>query len=90
MHQPLDGQDFGGGQEFPGPWGALRSSNLTPHANGLGDRTEQQFVGMFKAFDMPVADLPVVPRPEHGDALADPGQADRGRPRGHLRLPAGP
>ena len=60
QHQPIPGQDFGGGQEFPGPWGALRSANLTPHANGLGGKTEQQFIGMFKAFDMPVADLPVV------------------------------
>jgi hypothetical protein len=60
QHQPLPGQDFSGGQEFPGPWGALRSANLTPHATGLGDRTEAQFVGMFKAFDMPVADLPTV------------------------------
>jgi hypothetical protein len=39
----------------------MRSSNLTPHATGLGDRTEAQFVGMFKAFDLPVAELPEVP-----------------------------
>ena len=60
-HQPLPGQDFSGGQEFRGPWGALRSANLTPHATGLGDRTEQQFVGMFKAFALPPDQIPEVP-----------------------------
>jgi mono/diheme cytochrome c family protein len=60
MHEAIDGMDFAGGQEFPGPWGSLRSPNLTPHATGLGDRTEAQFIGMFKAFDLPAADLPVV------------------------------
>lgn len=61
MHQAIDEMQFAGGQEFPGPWGSMRSSNLTPHATGLGDRTEAQFVGMFKAFDLPVAELPEVP-----------------------------
>jgi mono/diheme cytochrome c family protein len=60
QHQPIPGLEFAGGQEFPGPWGALRSANLTPHATGMGERTEQQFIGMFKAFDIPVADLPAV------------------------------
>ena len=60
MHQPIEEMAFAGGQEFPGPWGSQRSSNLTPHATGMGDRTEAQFVGMFKAFDLPLADLPEV------------------------------
>ena len=60
QHQPLPGQEFSGGQEFPGPWGALRSSNLTPHATGLGERGEQAFIGMFKAFNLPETDLPRV------------------------------
>jgi hypothetical protein len=60
MHQGIGEMAFAGGQEFPGPWGSLRSSNLTPHATGLGDRTEAQFVGMFKAFDLPLAALPEV------------------------------
>jgi mono/diheme cytochrome c family protein len=59
-HQPLAGQELSGGQEFTGPFGVLRSANLTPHATGLGNRDEAAFVGMFKAFDVPVADLPVV------------------------------
>lgn len=60
-HRPLPGLEFAGGREFKGPWGVLRSSNLTPHATGLGDRDEKAFVGMFKAFAVPVADLPAVP-----------------------------
>jgi mono/diheme cytochrome c family protein len=60
QHQSIKGQELSGGQEFPGPWGHLRSANLTPHATGLGEKTEQQFIGMFKAFDMPVADLPEI------------------------------
>ena len=58
---PIPGQEFSGGQEFKGPWGVVRSGNLTPHATGLGDRDEAAFVGLFKAFAMPVADLPQVP-----------------------------
>jgi hypothetical protein len=61
MHQPVTGKEFSGGQEFKGPWGTLYSANITPHATGLGDRTEQAFVGMFKAFAMPGDQLPVVP-----------------------------
>jgi hypothetical protein len=60
-HDPLPGQDFSGGQEFKGPWGVVRSGNITPHATGLGERDEQNFVGMFKAFAVPAADLPPVP-----------------------------
>jgi hypothetical protein len=59
-HLPIPGQEFAGGHEFYGPWGALRSSNLTPHATGMGDRDEKAFVGMFKAFAGPESDLPVV------------------------------
>ena len=59
--QPRAGLDFSGGREFRGPWGVLRSSNLTPHATGLGDRNEQAFVGMFKAFDIPADQVPKVP-----------------------------
>jgi mono/diheme cytochrome c family protein len=60
QHQPIAGQEFSGGQVFPGPWGALRSANLTPHATGLGDKTEQQFIGQFKVFDVPAEELPAV------------------------------
>jgi mono/diheme cytochrome c family protein len=67
-HQPMAGQMLSGGQEFNGPFGLLRSANLTPHATGLGDRTEAAFVGMFKAFDVPIADLPVV-EPKDGTIM---------------------
>ena len=51
-HQPIPGQELSGGQQFAGAFGVIYSSNLTPHATGLGDRTEAAFVGMFKAFDV--------------------------------------
>jgi hypothetical protein len=59
-HEPLRGQELSGGQEFTGAFGTLRSANLTPHATGLGDRTREAFVGMFKAFAVPASALPVV------------------------------
>ena len=89
QHQPIPGQEFARRPGVPRPVGrpALVQPDPTRHA-AWAIATEAQFVGMFKAFDMPVADLPeVTAGAEHGDALADPGQADRGRPRGHLRLP---
>jgi mono/diheme cytochrome c family protein len=59
-HQPIAGQELSGGQEFNGPFGVLRSSNLTPHATGLGSREEASFVGLFKAFDLPSEQLPTI------------------------------
>jgi mono/diheme cytochrome c family protein len=60
-HRTLPGQDFSGGHEFKGPWGLVRSSNLTPHETGLGQRDEKAFVAMFKAFAVPAAEVPKVP-----------------------------
>jgi mono/diheme cytochrome c family protein len=60
-HLPIPGKEFAGGHEFKGPWGAVRSSNISPHEVGLGQRDEKAFVGLFKAFDGPDADLPTVP-----------------------------
>jgi mono/diheme cytochrome c family protein len=59
-HQPIPGQDFSGGHEFKVVGTTVRSANLTPHATGLGERDEKAFVGMFKAFAVPEADLPAV------------------------------
>lgn len=59
-HEPLPGQELSGGQEFNGPFGTLRSANLTPHASGLGEKTEAAFIGQFKAFAVPADSLPVV------------------------------
>jgi mono/diheme cytochrome c family protein len=60
-HVSIPGQDFSGGQEFKGPWGTVRSANLTPDATGLGERDEAAFVGLFKAFAVPEGDIPQVP-----------------------------
>jgi mono/diheme cytochrome c family protein len=60
-HLPVRGKEFAGGQEFKGPWGVVRSANISPHEAGLGQRDEKAFVGMFKAFDGPDADIPAVP-----------------------------
>ena len=60
--QPIAGKEFAGGQVFRGPWGVVRSSNLTPHATGLGARTKENFIALFKAYDNAESrDLPVKP-----------------------------
>jgi hypothetical protein len=63
-HEPLPGMAFAGGQEFLFPWGgSVRSSNLTPHETGLGGRTKEAFIALFKSFTDPaVANVPVSPR----------------------------
>ena len=43
-HEPLPGLDFAGGQEFRGPWGLTRSSNITPHASGLAHYDQALFI----------------------------------------------
>jgi hypothetical protein len=61
LQRPLPGRAYAGGRLFPTPWNLQRSSNLTPHETGLGARDERAFVGMFKAFAVPAAELPLVP-----------------------------
>jgi len=59
-NQPIPGQAFAGGQEFKGPWGTVRSSNLTPHPTGLGIRSRENFVSLFRSFsDLRTAAVPV-------------------------------
>lgn len=41
---------FSGGREFPLPGGILRTPNITPHATGLGNWTEEMFITRFKAY----------------------------------------
>jgi hypothetical protein len=48
--EPLPGMAFAGGHEMEGPFGTVRSANLTPHATGMGARTREEFIGIFKAF----------------------------------------
>jgi mono/diheme cytochrome c family protein len=45
------GEWLAGGREFEFPTGILRSANLTPHTNGLGNWTEDMFVQKFKAYE---------------------------------------
>ena len=53
-HQPLPGKAFSGGQRFQlQPGSAVVSSNLTPHETGLGNRTRENFIAMFKAYASP-------------------------------------
>lgn len=63
-HEPLPGKAFSGGQEFRFPWGGVvRTSNLTPHATGLGGRSKEAFIAQFRAFaSLEARDLPVDPK----------------------------
>jgi mono/diheme cytochrome c family protein len=63
-HMPLPGKAFAGGQRFQlNKQGAVVvSANLTPHATGLGGRTRENFIAMFKAYSSPEShDVPVAP-----------------------------
>lgn len=46
----IAGTELGGGMEFAGPNGIMRSPNITLHkANGIGNWTKESFVARFKA-----------------------------------------
>lgn len=53
QHQPLKGKDYSGGQELHGPWGTLKTPNITPHETGLKKYDEKTFVALFKAYQDP-------------------------------------
>ncbi|HEX8674228.1 MAG TPA: c-type cytochrome [Longimicrobium sp.] len=54
QHQPLPGMAFAGGQVFPlKPGAAVVSSNITMHETGLGNRTRENFIAMFRAYASP-------------------------------------
>lgn len=47
----VSGSEYGGGMEFPGSAGIVRSPNITPDANtGIGAWTEEAFVTRFKIY----------------------------------------
>lgn len=48
-HRPIESKEFAGGQTFVGPFGKVTSANITPHATGLGDKTVDNFIGLFRA-----------------------------------------
>ncbi|MCP3956244.1 MAG: cytochrome c [bacterium] len=49
-HQPLPGMAFAGRPNPRGPFGTVHAPNLTPHATGMGSRSREEFIGIFKAF----------------------------------------
>jgi cytochrome c553 len=51
--QPIPGMELAGGQVLKGPWGVVASANLTPDPTGLGGRTEESFLGLFRAWQDP-------------------------------------
>lgn len=63
-HQIIEAKAFSGGQEFKhAALGTVVSANLTPHETGLGGRTKEQFVAMFRAFaDPSFRDVKIDPR----------------------------
>ena len=48
--EPIPGREWAGDNEFRGPWGVVRSANLSPHPTGMGDKTKENFIGLFRAF----------------------------------------
>lgn len=66
-HSPVDGRgrlvagrELSGGQELKlAAGGSVFSSNLTPHADGLGSWTQEQFIARFRGYTSPA---PVEPR----------------------------
>jgi mono/diheme cytochrome c family protein len=53
-HQPIAGKAFAGGNRFQiGKTAVVVSSNITPHETGLGGRTRENFIAMFKAYASP-------------------------------------
>jgi mono/diheme cytochrome c family protein len=47
----IPGTEFGGGMEFKGPTGVVRSANITMHKEtGIGNWTKEAFVAHFKAY----------------------------------------
>jgi len=62
-HAAIAGKDFAGGQDFRGPWGTVRSSNITPHATGIAALNRADFIKRFKGFrDVQKSAVPVDPK----------------------------
>ncbi len=54
QHRPLPGREFSGGQTFEHKvFGNVQSANITPHATGLANRSQAEFISLFKAFADP-------------------------------------
>ena len=50
---PIPGLEFAGGLRLKGPWGELRSPNLTPDASGIECLGERDFLRAMKTGEMP-------------------------------------
>ncbi len=60
-HQPIPGFEFAGGQLFAGPWGKVRSANLTPDPETGLNLSEAQFVQKFTSHADPSVQRAVDP-----------------------------
>lgn len=49
-HKPVPGKELAGGQEFSLGTRVVRSSNLTFHETGLGNRTKEEFIARFRVW----------------------------------------
>lgn len=63
--RPLPGRLFAGGNEFRGPFGILRSTNLTRDPSGLGSTTRNEFIERFRRHATPERVAP-----EHNTIMA--------------------
>ena len=55
---PPPDREWAGDNEFRGPWGAVRSANISPHASGLGAKTKEDFISLFRAFGAVEGEVP--------------------------------
>jgi mono/diheme cytochrome c family protein len=54
----IEGMYLAGGFEFKGPFGTVRSSNITPHKQtGIGNLSKEKFVSRFKQYDVSIDSL---------------------------------
>jgi mono/diheme cytochrome c family protein len=48
----IEGMDFSGGWEMPGPWGRVVTANITPDPdNYMGQASREEFIGRFKSLE---------------------------------------
>lgn len=85
-YQPLPGMRLAGGLELRGPFGTVLSTNLTPHATGIGGWSKENFLGIFHAFadEIPPSE-PGKNTPMHWPDLARMTDADLGAIYDYLR-----
>lgn len=55
---PIPGREWAGDNEFRGPWGVVRTANLSPDETGLGEKTKENFIGLFRAFGSVEGEVP--------------------------------